>query len=400
MTTAIRPRRPPALASMIWITIAIVGWTMIAWLAYRLFATQPPTAGFDLELLLRAGRDVAAGRSPYDPALVAGTAPDATGLFFSYPPVVAQLLALFAAIPSGAMFVAWSIAAVAALVVVTERLRAALGVHVSPAAAATAVVAVSSLTFPFVVAILFGNLDAFFPALYGLALVGAVSALRRDQVAGGIGIAIGALTKLYPAGLGLWFAVRAIRGMRAHRIVLLTALISIAVLVVASLAVGGFEPWRTFASVVSTTSRAELVDTRNVAPAAQLALLVGADSAFTRSVHLGVAGLAVIGILWAAWAIRDEVESLAFAAAATLLLLPIAWVHYPAAMIPFGAAAALRSRGGSNATRVGWILAAAVLVAGASLAWLPLMWLAVGLCLAAVHLSAPRAISQPPATAT
>jgi hypothetical protein len=384
---------------MIWITIAIVGWTMIAWLAFQLFATRPPTAGFDLELLLRAGRDVAAGRSPYEPALVAGTAPGATGLFFSYPPVVAQVLALFAAIPSGAMFVAWSIAAVAALVAVTERLRVAIAASVPPAAAATAVVAVSSLTFPLVVAILFGNLDAFFPALYGLALVGAVSSRRGDQVAGGIGIAIGALTKLYPAGLGLWFAIRAVRGMQAHRVVLLSAVLSAMAVIAVSLILGGVEPWRSFASVVSTTSRAELIDTRNVAPAAQLALLVGADSAFARSVHLGVAGLAIIAILWAAWAIRDDVESLAIAAAATLLLLPIAWIHYPAALIPFGAAAAMRSRGASNGTRVGWLLAAAVAVAGASLAWLPLMWLAVGLCLAAVHLSAPRANSQPRAAA-
>src|SRR5206468_3110493 len=50
----------------------VVGWVGLLWIAKALTAASPPT-GFDLELLLRAGRDVAAGRSPYDPALVAGS---------------------------------------------------------------------------------------------------------------------------------------------------------------------------------------------------------------------------------------------------------------------------------------------------------------------------------------
>ena len=90
--------------------------------ARRSTPATPPKAGFDLELLLRAGRDVAAGRSPYDPALVAGTAPVAESLFYSYPPVVAQLMAAFAAIPSPVMLVAWDAAAVAGLAAVAVAL--------------------------------------------------------------------------------------------------------------------------------------------------------------------------------------------------------------------------------------------------------------------------------------
>ena len=58
----------------------VVAWAGLIWLAMQMFATNPPTAAFDLELLLKAGRDVAAGRSPYDPAIVAAAAPVAERL--------------------------------------------------------------------------------------------------------------------------------------------------------------------------------------------------------------------------------------------------------------------------------------------------------------------------------
>jgi alpha-1,2-mannosyltransferase len=379
------PARPPALA---WATLAIVGWTMIGWLALQLLATKPPSAAFDLELLLEAGRDVAAGRSPYDPALLGGTTPDATHLFFSYPPLVAQALAPFAAIPSGAMFAVWSFAAVAALAGVGELLRRLVRPSIGPATAGIAAVAVASLTFPFTVAILFGNLDAFFPALYGLALVAAVSPVPRDHLAGGIAVAVAALTKIYPAGLGLWFAIRGLRfdGRRSLTTVGAAVVAGLALLGV-SLVVGGLEPWREYVRIAGVASGAELVDPRNVGPAAQVALLIGADSGVARGIHLAVGAGAVAVIAWAAWTRRDPVESLAIAAAATLLLLPVSWIHYPAAMIPFGAVAVMRAFGGPAGRRV-WIFTAAAVAAGAlALVWLPLLWVGVALCVAAVHAS-------------
>jgi hypothetical protein len=379
----------------VWATLAVIGWTMVTWLAVQLFTTEPPTAAFDLELLLRAGRDVAAGRTPYDPALLAGTAPDATGLFFSYPPLVAQALAPFAAVPSAVMFVAWSIGAVAALAGTTAWLRRTLRPELATPTAGIAAVGAASLTFPFVVAVLFGNLDVFFPALYGIALVAAVAAdhARREQVAGGVAIAVAAATKLYPAGLGLWFVVRAARhrgdARRGLAVTVAAAVGTVIALVAVSVVIGGVEPWRQYAIVAGVASRAELVDPKNVGPAAQIALAVGADSGFARLVHLGVAGLAVVVIAVAAWARSDRLESLAVAAAATLVLLPVSWIHYPAAMIPFVAAAALRTTGRPSARRVGWLGAAAVIMAAVALVWLPLMWVAVALALASVHASIP-----------
>jgi hypothetical protein len=378
--------RPVPLPTAIWIVIAVIGWAMIAWLGIRLYSATPRAAGFDLELLLRAGRDVAAGRSPYDPALLGGTAPDATGLFFSYPPIVAQAFVLISFAPSAVVFLAWSIGAVAALLAVAKRLRETIRAAASAGSVALAVLAVASLTFPFTIAVLFGNVDAFFPALYGLALVAAISPRRSAGIAGGLAVAIAAAAKLYPAGLGLWFAVRAIRDRRA----LLTVAVAVggaAVLIAVSLAVGGLNPWRDYATVLGAASRAELLDPDNVAPAAIIARLLGRDSDFARLAQILISAGAVVATVWAAWKRPDPVESLAIAAAATLTLLPVTWIHYPAALIPFGVAALLRSHGRAAAqTRL--LIGAAVVAAGASIAFLPLLWLAIALLLAGVQASA------------
>ena len=79
--------------------LGVVGWLGLVWLGWTMFTATPRTAGFDLELVLQAGRDVAAGQSPYDAAMVGGTAPGSTDLFYSYPPPVAQFFSLFAGVP-------------------------------------------------------------------------------------------------------------------------------------------------------------------------------------------------------------------------------------------------------------------------------------------------------------
>src|SRR4051812_8070703 len=106
---------PVALA---WVVLGLIGWTALIALAWRMFATRPPTAGFDLELLLEAGRRIAAGQSPYDPALIGGAVVQAESLFYSYPPPVAQLMRLLAGVPSGLVLLGWGAGATAATVAV------------------------------------------------------------------------------------------------------------------------------------------------------------------------------------------------------------------------------------------------------------------------------------------
>jgi hypothetical protein len=341
-------------------------------------------------LLLRAGRDVAAGRSPYDPAIVAGAAPVAERLFYSYPPVVAQFMSIFAGAPSGIMLVAWDAAAVAGLAGVAGLLAQRLAPNVSRLQVVFPMLCLTPLVLPFAVGLLFGNLDVFFPLLYGLVLLGVIArSSRQPPIVGGAAVAIAGVTKLHPASLGLWLVVRAVRSPTARR-ALLWAVITGAVIVAVSLVVGGTSVWAEYVAVVRAGSGADLVDPRNAGPAAQIALWSGAGETFARTLQIPIALLALAITAIVAWSRRDTVESLSWAAAASLVILPVTWFHYPAAMIPFALAAVLRARGSTAATRVAGVVGAALAISIIAIAVLPLIWLAVGLVIVAARISTPE----------
>jgi Glycosyltransferase family 87 len=388
----IAARRPVAaqLPMAAWAVLGGAMWVGIGLLAARMFATVPPSAGFDLELLLAAGRDVAAGRSPYDPAIVAGAAPAGTSLFYSYPPIVAQAAAFLASLPSGLIFAAGSIAAVAGVGVVALLVRNRLAPDLDGRVVAAGSIAAAAVVLPFAIGIIFGNVDAFFPLLYGLLLAGCLSSRPRDQVLGGVALAVAVLAKVHPALLGLWLVARLVRGrfLREEEIApivrtLAGAAGTGALLLGVSLALGGPGIWFEYVRVVGVMSGAELLDARNAAPATQLVLLIGGDNGLARIVHLPIAAGAIAVTAWAAIARRDTIESLAWAAAASLVILPLTWYHYPAALLPFGIAAILRAWGTPAAGRVGLALGGATVLAAAGLVWPPLLWVAVGLVVAA-----------------
>jgi hypothetical protein len=372
-------------------------------LGVQLYASDPPRAGFDLELLLRAGRDVAAGHSPYDPALVAGAAPVAERLFYSYPPAVAQFMAIFAAIPSPVMFVAWTAAAVGGLGLVARSLAIRFGSMMSPTVFAAMVIAAVPLTFPFAIGLLFGNLDVFFPLAFGLVLVGVLSPTSNRAASSGAATGLAAVAKLHPASVGVWLIARSPSTPDARRMVI-AAIVVVLGVVGLSVAVGGFQPWLDYASVVRAGSGAELVDARNGGPAAQLALTLGGGGAgaeaLARTLQIPVTIVALVATVAVALRVHEPVESLAWAVALSLIVLPVTWYHYPSALIPFAIAALLRSpRGGQAANRVRWSIAAAAFVAAVAIAWLPLIYVAIGLVLAAVRISGhPEARLTGPAT--
>ena len=384
------PARSVAVGALV--ILGIIGWLGLLWIGATLYSASPPKAGFDLELLLRAGRDLAAGRSPYDPALVAGTAPVAESLFYSYPPLVAQVMAVFAAIPSPVMLVAWDAAAVAGLAAVAVALARRFAPDLPSRAVALPVVALAPLCFPFAIGLLFGNLDVFFPLLYGAMLLAVAPGTQPAvQGAGGVALATAAIAKLHPASLGVWFGVRGLGGDRPSGRVFLVALgIGLAVLV-ASVLIGGVSVWTDYVAVVRAGSSADLVDPRNAGPAAQLALLLGSGDGFARTAQI-VVSLGVLAVtLAAARRGGDPVERLGWAAAASLATLPVTWFHYPSAMIPFGLVALFRGRGTPAARRIRILIAAALVVAAIAIAFLPLIWVAIGLVLAATRTSVAAA---------
>jgi len=435
-----RAALPPGLPVGVWAALAVILWGGVLWLGARLFAMTPPSAGFDLDLIVRAGVRVAQGVGPYDPSMLAGHVPTAEDLFYSYPPPVAQAFALFAGVPTGIALLGLAAVAVAGLALVTRELARRLDPAHAVASAVVPVLAVAPLVFPFAIATLFGNLDLLFPALYGamlLAVVPGVTAGARvagrstpgwpaafdrfggaPAVGGGASLAVAAIAKLQPASMGVWFLVRGARDRRdgarggepdpgevgavakggrpvpaAWRVLIVAVVVGVAI-VAASLVVGGLGPWQDYLNVVRVGAAADVVDRRNIGPAAQIALLLGGSEGLARVLQVPVALGAIVVTAWAAWTRRDTVESLAIAATASLAILPVTWFHYPVALLPFAIAAWLRARAGASSTiTLRWLAVAGVIAAFAIV--LPVtLWLAVAAVLLAVRASG-RAGTEP-----
>jgi alpha-1,2-mannosyltransferase len=374
-----------------------IGWIGVVWIGLQLADRSAASLGFDLELLLQGGRDLVAGQSPYAPELVAGGPPLATSLFYSYPPPVAQVFSVVAAVPSSVMLILWAVGAVLGLLAVTELLRRRLAPDRSRREVLLVTAACAPLTLPFAVGVLFGNLDVWFPFLYGTMLLAAVAPGRATAIGAGAALAV-ASVKLHPASMGLWFLARAVRARRGDgapsaALVVASAVLFVALGVAASVLLGGTAVWADYIDVVRAAAQATIVDPRNAGIAAQVAALVGSSDDLARSLHAVVGVAAVIVTVWAAWRRSDPVESFAWAAAASLATLPVTWYHYPSAMIPIAVAAMLRASGASM-RRVSILVTAGAVVAAVALVWLPLLWLAVGLIVAAARVSA----SSPGAT--
>ncbi|HXG39547.1 MAG TPA: hypothetical protein VNJ28_01260, partial [Candidatus Limnocylindrales bacterium] len=166
-----RPLGDARFRLLAWLVVGGAGWLLLAGLAVAMLSETPPTAGFDLALVLEAGRRVAAGGSPYDPALAAGSAAlEAADLFHTYPPPVAQAASIASAVPLPVALGALWVAAVGGLAGVAAALARRLEPSMPPLDVVVPVVALAPYVFPFSVALLFGNLDALYPLAFGLLL--------------------------------------------------------------------------------------------------------------------------------------------------------------------------------------------------------------------------------------
>jgi hypothetical protein len=330
-----------------WLLVGIIGWVGIIWIGWMLWQSTPPRAGFDLSLLLEAARRVAAGQSPYDPAMIAGTAPNATSLFYSYPPPVAQAMTLLAWLPDGIVLVLWGIGATLGLGAVALRLAQT---YERPGAARTdalKIIAAAPLVLPFAVAVLFGNLDAWYGLAFG-ALVLAMAAgpsTRARAIGGGIALGIVTVAKLHPGSLLVWLAARAVIDRRGPaRSVLTAATVTGLVVVAASVLVGGIGPWQDYVAVLRAGAGAAMVDPRNVGPVSLLGQVVALDGTSVTLAQAVVSIAALAISVLAAVRVRDPLESVALAIAASLVVLPVTWYHYPVVLLRDHAAARPRHR--------------------------------------------------------
>ena len=410
---AMTPSADRRFVLLAWSLIGVLGWAGLLLLARELLAMSPPNAGFDLELLLEAGRRVAGGESPYDASLVAGQTVQAESLFYSYPPPVAQAMALVAWLPSNVVLAGSALGATAGLGLVTAGLGRAADRAVGRARPmidrVLPVLAIAPFVFPFAIALLFGNLDAWFPLAFGAILLGVSSSVRagdeaaehghrRGWVAAGIVVGLIGVAKLHPASLGLWFLARGWRQRRAGSRglplgwVAASAVVATALaIVVVSVVFGGTGPWADYLKVIQAGTGADLVDRRNIGPAAQVAALLGGGGQSARLLQIPVTLLACAVTVWAAVTRRDPVESLSWATVASLVTLPVTWFHYPVALIPFAVAAWARVRGTPAAPATARLLTLAVAVSALSIVLPVTLWIPIGFVLVAVHRSAGTA---------
>jgi hypothetical protein len=298
-------------------------------------------------------------------------------------------MSVVAGLPSTVALVLWCAIAVGGLLVVAEALRRRLAPERRPAVVLGICAAAAPLTLPFTVGLLFGNFDVFFPLLYGAMLLAVLDRARRAQVLGGVAVAIASL-KLHPASLGLWFLVRGFRDRASAGglVVVATATAVGAGIVVVSLLLDRIGLWSDYAQVVRAGTGAVIVDPRNAGLAALVAGAAGGGDALARPLHLAVAVAALAVTVWAGWRRGDAVEGFAWAAAASLSTLPVTWYHYPSALIPVAIAAWLRADR-STAGRVRLAIVAAMIVAAVAIAFLLLLWVAIGLVILAARWSRP-----------
>jgi hypothetical protein len=384
-----RPLADRRFRRLIWLLIAAIGWTGLALLGAALFAQRPPRAGFDLALIVEAGRNDAGGTSPYLAGAV-GQGTQVESLFYSYPPPIAQAASLIAGLPLGPVLVATGVGATLGFAVVVAALarHAALG---SPAIdAVLPALALAPFVYPFAIALLFGNLDASFPLAYGAALLAVTAGTNGWRLGGGIAIGLVSLAKLHPAYLLGWLAIRGLRNRlrdggpsaAAAWATLGFALASIAIVTATSVLIWGTRPWVEYMDVLRAGTAVDFVSRLNVGPASQLALLTG-DTDLALRVAPAVAAAALAATAVAAWLVKSTTLSLAIAAAASLVVSPITWFHYPVALLPFAAAAWVQARGTARAGRTAGLLIAALVVAALSISEPVAVWLAVALVVVA-----------------
>jgi hypothetical protein len=371
-----------------WLAIGAIGWSGLAWIGGLLASADPPRLGDDLQLLVNAARRVVAGEPLYGAGGVGGSLL-AEGLFYSYPPLVAQALVPASGLPFGTFMLLWSAGAVAGLGLVARRLSRPGRELLLPT------LALAPYMTAFAVALLFGNVNAWFPFVLGLVLAGLLVPGRVTTVSAGVALTAATFAKLHPASVGLWLVVRATRLRRARPELAIAGVAAAAGLLAigASVVGAGTRPWVEYFDFLRFGAAAsDFISPLNVGPASQLAIAFGLDEAAARSIQIAVTTAALVATVLAAWRLEDDVASLAWATTASLVVLPVTWVHYPVALIPVALASLARAEGGSFG-RVGALLGGALAATTVAVAVPNAMWVGVALVLVAAHLSArPRAV--------
>ena len=134
----------------------------------------------------------------------------------------------------------------------------------------------------------------------------------------------------------------------------------------------------------------DLLDPRNLGPAVQVALLLGLGQSALAPMQGVVVVAALAAAVVAALAVDDPLESLLWAAFASLVPLPVTWFHHFAVLFPFGVAAVARVWADPRARRRALAWMAAALAVGALGFGMAFAWLFLPLFVLAARVSRAR----------
>jgi alpha-1,2-mannosyltransferase len=277
---------------------------------------------FDFSAYWLAGRHILDGQSIYAAAQLAGPYAPQLQYLYLYPPPLATIVAPLAGIspdsPNPA-YIVWvatgALFAGAVLVAIVRDGHLGDRFPVLAGFGALLFVGAAAALPPVIGEVINGNVHLWLLGLLGLGWLGIRRESPKGDAIAGIAVGIGALIKLFPAFLILWFALTG-RWRAAG-----WSIVGAAVVTVVTLPATGLQPWLQFPSVLLNMTGPNDA-TFSIAPTTWLSDAFG----FTPA-RLLVTAAGLVTIAWAAH-LSDSRRGYALAVLAALLMTPILWSHY------------------------------------------------------------------------
>ena len=319
-------------APIVGLALAIAGWAIVAAVLAGQAAKPDGQFGIDFADYHAAAVRMAAGDSPYAPAMLDGPIPSQGTDRYRYPPPFAALLIPLAGLPLGTATVAWLAIQVATLgaALVLAAGRTGWSGLVWPAALA-------GWWFPVIDALLKGNVDG------PITLAAAVLAVGAPA-AGAVATSAGTVLKLTPVAGLVPLARRAPRSLA-------WAAVAAAILVVPTLVIWP-QAWADYAVVLPNLVAGSADSPGGLAPAALLESSGGAASGLAPLVRWATLGLAAVAVVASWWLVgpkpgpagsaggpgtpdRRWLAAVLLTVVVGLIVPPAIWYHYLCVLLPF-----------------------------------------------------------------
>jgi alpha-1,2-mannosyltransferase len=276
--------------------------------------------GYDLSAYLNAGRLILDGQSPYAPFQLEGTYSPHLRHLYIYPPFTAVLAAPLAALFPDYRIANWLWAAVGATLLLVTTLAIARRDSIAAGWSLVLLVMAAFAFAPINDEFFIGNVHLLLVGLVGGAWLALRGSRPRGELVAGALIGIATLIKVFPGVLIVWLLLTG-RSRGA-----ITAVVTMAVLALATLPVTGLQPWLDYPVVLLNLGPP--VNLENVlAPSAWLSELVPSTLA---RILVTVVGLAIV---WWATVNRSQVVSYAVAVTVSVLISPALYHHYLAVLV-------------------------------------------------------------------